>query len=103
MKPLTFTLLLFTLLPCIACGRSATEELDGTATPVPDTSAIIATVERNLATMDEALVISIESGDTVARCPMMEICPLVDIRKITRLGINALEGHEAFVVNATCP
>ena len=53
MKPITSTLLLLTLLPCIACGQLATEELDGTATPVPDTSAIITAVERNLATIEE--------------------------------------------------
>ncbi|MBQ7489600.1 MAG: hypothetical protein IJP65_03055 [Bacteroidales bacterium] len=53
MKPLTSTLLLFALLLCTACGQSAAKEMAGTESPVPDTSAIIATVERNLATMDE--------------------------------------------------
>lgn len=53
MKPLTSTLLLFALLLCAACGQSAAKEMAGTESPVPDTSAIITAVERNLATMDE--------------------------------------------------
>ena len=53
MKPLTFTLLLFALLLCAACGQSAAQVMAGTESPVPDTSAIITAVERNLATIEE--------------------------------------------------
>ena len=40
-------------LMCAACGQSVATKLTGTESPIPDTSAIIVAVERNLATMEE--------------------------------------------------
>ena len=90
MKPLTFTLLLFALLPCIACGQLATEELDSTATPVPDTSAIITAVERNLATMDEMPPDNIEDDNRYDLAVDL-LDTLVDLVNIHHVNLNRFE------------
>lgn len=90
MKPLTFTLLLFALLLCVACGQSAAKELNGTGSPVPDTSAIITAVERNLATMDEMPPDNIEDDNRYDLAVDL-LDTLVDLVNIHHVNLNRFE------------